>query len=225
MALSKKPSLKQNSVDKLNRQIVIIIGVAVFAAVFTLVASKTLLGQYEYQKRVIDAKHIADLQLKANAATVDQLVVSYKNFINTSKNVLGGNTSGNGQNDGNNAEIVLDALPSQYDFPGFISSLENLLSNPAYTINNISGTDNALTQQASPPGTSTTAVQIPFQINATGSYASIQQMIQTLQASIRPIVIQTLDLSGNDTSLTAAISAYTYYQPGVVYSIQSEVVK
>ncbi len=225
MAIAKKPSIKQETVNKLNQRIMVIIAVAVFVAVFTIVSSKTLLSQYSYQQRVISAKHTADLQLKSNAATVKQLIVSYQKFIDTSQNVLGGSTSGTGQNDGNNAEIVLDALPSQYDFPGLVSSLYNLLSNPNYTINSISGTDNSLSLPPAQTGSVPTAVQIPFQVSVTGPYSSIQQVVQTLQDSIRPIVIQTIQLSGNDASLTATITAYTYYQPAVQYSIQSEVVK
>lgn len=225
MAQTKQPSVKQATIDTLNKKMISTIAVAVFVAIFALVSTKTLLGQYGYQNRVISAKHVAVNQLKIDATTVKQLVGSYKAFVGTPQNVLGGNPAGSGQNDGDNAKIILDALPSKYDFPGLVSSLENMLSNQGYTINSITGTDQSLTQQSNQASATPSLVQMPFQIGVTGPYSSIQQLVNTMQLSIRPFIIQTIDISGNDSSLTATISAYTYYQPEKDFSIQSEVVK
>ena len=225
MATKPHISIKRLKADKANTRMLTVIAVATFIVIFTLVTAKVLIGQYAYQNRVIDTKHQAVAQLKVDVSAVSTLVSSYKAFVNTPQNVLGGNPTGSGQNDGDNAKIILDALPSKYDFPGLTSSLENILTNQGYTINSITGSDEGLVEQSNQSSTNPSPVQMPFQISVTGSYTSIQNLINTLQLSVRPFIIQTIDLSGTDSSLTASITAYTYYQPEKDFSIQTEVIK
>jgi hypothetical protein len=66
---------------------------------------------------------------------------------------------------------------------------------------------------------------MPFAISASGTYGYIQQLISTLQLSIRPIVIQSVSLGGSESNLTADITAYTFYQPAKTFTIGSEVVR
>src|SRR6478672_9562147 len=96
-------STKRSLITKANSTMVITTGVAAFLVVFCLVASKTLLSQANYQNKVIDKKKDAVTQLKANISARDSLVSSYKSFVNTPQNVLGGNPDGTGEQDGDNA--------------------------------------------------------------------------------------------------------------------------
>jgi len=203
-------SSKRLQIDKTNARIVGTIAGAAAIFVFSLVASKALLSQRSYQNRVIDGKEQAVKQLKDNVAAVENLVTSYTAFVNAPDNVLGGNPKGSGDKDGDNAKIVLDALPSKYDFPALATSLEKLLG--SYKINAITGTDDEVNQQntASP---SPVPVEMPFEITVTGTYGSMKDLVATLERSIRPIQVQTIELSGNDADLKAVISAKTFYQP------------
>lgn len=225
MANGPHVSIKQLKIDKANTTMLAVIAVAVFVVMFCLIASKSLFSQYNYQNRVIGAKRVAVNQLKIDTVNATNLETSYESFENQQLNILGQNPTGTAQNSGDNAKIILDSLPSQYDFPGLVSSLGNILSNQGYTINSITGTDLGSSEPSSAPFGQASPTQIPFQISVIGPYASIQQLISTLQLSIRPIVIQQVNLTGNDTALTADITAYTYYQPGVNFSLGSEVVK
>ncbi len=218
-------SLKRIKIDEANSTVVIASVIAAFIVIFSLVTAKTLLNQYHYQVLVIHAKREAAALLNSDIVAISKLDSAYKAFISTPQNVLGGNPLGTGQSDGSNAKIILDALPSKYDFPGLISSLGNTLDGQGYTINSRAGTDQELTQQAPSANGSPVQVKMPFQINATGPYASIENLINTLQLSIRPIVVQTLSLSGSDSSLNASVTAYTYYQPEKDFTITTEVVK
>jgi hypothetical protein len=219
-------SIKQTKIDKAYTAMLVTISLASFVTVFSLISSKVLLNQYSYQNRIIAAKQVAVNQLKSDAVSGNSLISNYKKFVNSSPiNILGSNVSGNAQNNGNNAKIVLDALPGQYDFPGLVTSLDNLLSNQAFTLTSISGTDQELAEQHNSSSTSPVPVEIPLSISATGSYTSIQQLFSILQLSIRPIVVQSINLSGTDTTLTANISGYTFYQPAKVFSIGTEIVK
>ncbi len=219
---------KRLKIDKANTALMVIIGVAAAVAVFTLVASKTLLSQYSYQKRVIAAKNTANNQLIADYNAATGLVGSYKSFVNTSQNVLGGNSATDGvtPNDGNNATIILDALPSQYDFPGLVSTINNILTNANVSINAISGTDEQLTEGNVQTSSNPSTQPMPFEISVDGPYANIQGLINTLQLSIRPINIQTISLSaGTNNTLAADITADTYFQPPKNFSIGSETIQ
>lgn len=220
-----KGSIKRAKLDKANSVMMTTIGIAAFILVFTLVSSKTFISQLEYQNRVIAARQTAVNQLKADAGAVTSLDKSFNQFESASTNIIGGSSVlGNGKNSGDNATIILHALPPNYDFPGLVASLQNVLSGQGYTINSIGGTDNSATI-LNTPSANPTPVQIPFSLSVTGTYPQIQQLINTLQASIRPFGIQTINLSGSDSALSASIQAYTYYQPPKDFSPGSEVVR
>lgn len=219
------PSTKRALIDKANSTVVIVVGIAAFVFVFSLVATKTMLGQAAYQNRIISAKRVAVNQLKTDIASTDQLKASYDAFVGTTQNALGGNPGGSGPQDGDNAKIVLDALPSSYDFPALTTSLESLLANQGVTITTISGTDDEVAQSTNQSSSNPQSVPIPFQIAVTGDYTGVQNVIGAFERSIRPIQVQTLDLSGNAGNLTLSVTAQTFYQPAKSLNINKTVVK
>lgn len=220
------PSSKRLLIDKANTRIVIYVSVAAFILVFSLVATKTLVSEAAYQNRVISAKRVAVNQLKADLSATTKLQSSYNAFVNMPQNALGGNPDGTGPQDGNNAKIVLDALPSTYDFPGLTTSLDNLLSSQSgITIDGISGTDEEATLGNNQSSSNPQPQPIPFSVSVTGNYSSLQGVISTFERSIRPIQVQTLDISGTEPDLTMSITAQTYFQPAKSLNISEKVVK
>lgn len=223
--MAKDASTKRVLIDKANQRVVIVTSVAAFVVVFCLVASHTLFSQLLYQNRIVSAKKQALSQLKTDETTTQNLYTAYEAFVNTPQNALGGDPNGTGSNDGDNAKIVLDALPSQYDFPALATSLQNLLASQGVTINNIGGSDDEVAQSSQKPSGNPQSVQIPFQASVTGNYEAVKGVIDALGASIRPVQIQSLNLSGDDASLSAAITAQTYYQPEKAFTITTKVIK
>lgn len=221
-----KSSAKRLQIDKANSTVVIVAAISSFIVVFSLVASKALLSQRTYQSHVISKKEQARDQLKANVSATTDLVNKYNTFIGESPNIIGGNASGQGNNDGNNAQIVLDALPSSYDFPAVTSSLEKILNQGGLSLKNITGTDDGLSQETKPNGSAPQPVAIPFQVTITGSYDAIQQYaLKVFENSIRPINVSDLTITGTASSLSATIQAQTYYQPESGLTISKVVVK
>lgn len=217
-------STKRLAIVKANARIVATVGVAAFVTVFCLVADKAIFSQNQYQGRVTQAKQQAHDQLVKNITAANNLVTSYKTFVGGQTNVIGGSTTGTGDNDGDNAKIVLDSLPDSYDFPALASSLEKILDSLSIK-GNISGTDNQLSQSSSSTA-NPQPVSMPFTISATDiSYTAVQQLIARLQASIRPMQIDTLDLAGAPSSMTMTINGHTYFQPGKSLSITTETVR
>ena len=219
-----KPSEKRLLINQANSRIVAVTTAASFIVVFCLVASYTLVGELAYQNRVLGKKKAALSQLKTDINSVQTLETSYTAFVQTPQNVLGGNTHGQGGMDGDNAKIVLDALPSKYDFPALATSLEKLALSQGVNIESMTGTDDEVAQTDSASSTPA-PIAMPFQITVTGNYASIQKVVKAFEKSIRPIQVQTLQLTGSDQKMQMNITAQTYYQPEKTLNIKREVVK
>jgi Tfp pilus assembly protein PilO len=211
---------KRKQVDKAQALILgVVIGAAV-VTVFCLVVSKSLISQAGYLSRVAGVKQKAVDQLKSNKVAVAKLDASYKSFASQTPNLIGGKSTGNGDRDGDNGRLILDALPSQYDFPALATSLEKLLA--GYTINSISGSDDAVSQEQV---SNSELVDIPFKLDVSTNYAGIQTLTKTFEKSIRPFQIQTLEITGTNGKLEASIGAKTFYQPEKDLKISTKVVK
>jgi Tfp pilus assembly protein PilO len=208
-------SMKRLMIDKANSMMVVVIGFAAFVTVFSLVSIKALWGQSGYQNRVINKKEKAVKQLQANIAASNQLEDSFKKF-DQSPSMLA--------NKDNNAKIVLDALPSKYDFPALTTSLEKMLLDGGFKISGISGIDDEASQDSSVAG-ATKPVEIPFALEADANYTSVQNFLKDIDRSIRPFTLTALDLSGNNNDIRIGLQAKSYYQPEKGVTITTETVK
>jgi hypothetical protein len=219
-------STKRLAISKANAQMVAIVAVAAFVTIFCLIASRAVWSQTRYQARVTSKDETAHQQLQTNIKAFGSLVSAYKEFDSASTNIIGGSSTGGGANDGDNAKIILDALPDTYDFPALTSSIEKILKTGNFNISAISGTDDQINQQGNTSSPTPQAVSMPFVFTVTGAnYPSIQQLIKTLQSSIRPIQIDSMTLSGGANNMTLTVNAHTYYQPGKSLTIKKQVVK
>lgn len=218
-------SNKRVQIDKANAMMVVVTAVSSFIIVFSLVASRALLSQRAYQSRVINKKEQARDQLKTNLDNIKKLETAYTSFVGTSQNIIGGSSTGQGGKDGDNGRIVLDALPSKYDFPAVTSSLEKILTQNGLSIVNMTGSDDEVAQQSNASINNPQPIPIPFEVTVGGSYGSIQNAITVFEASIRPISINGIKFSGTDAKLNADIKAQTYYQPETSLNITTQVIK
>lgn len=194
-------SLKHIAIDKASRSIITVITTAVVVLVFTVIGSRQLLMKLSYQNRVISAKKEAKNRLQENIKSTNNLVEAYKTFEAKSPSIIGTTDK--------NSKIVLDALPSKYDFPALTSSIEKILSLNGYNITGIAGTDDELLQSQSPPAG---LIEIPFAVTVESSYANVQKLINDFDRSIRPLHILSIDLEGGDQSMKINLKAKTYYQ-------------
>jgi hypothetical protein len=254
-----KTSIKHLQIDKDNNLMFIVVAIASIIVVFSLVSAKSLMGVSSYQHRALKAKQAGVKKLKANVAAADALKKQYDNFENQNPNIIGG-TGGldmakaiadqgeksgsinvNGQTlnlspqDGDNAKIVLDALPSSYDFPALISSMEKIANQDHIPLQGVGGSDQGSVAGAgSVPSTGSTSTQaqsttsqyqpIPFSVSVQSDYHTVQTLLNDLERSIRPIDVTLFSLSGSGTSLNASFTTTTYYQTPISLQItQKEV--
>lgn len=216
------PSLKRALIEKSNTTVVVVTSVATFIVIFSLVATWSLFDQFAYQNRIIGANQTALTQLKADIDSSKTLETAYNAFISTPTNAIGGNPNGSGAQDGTNAKIILDALPSHYDYPALVTSLENILVGQSAQIQSITGTDDAVVQAANQSSAQPVPQPMPFQIVVTGNYDAIQKVVNAFERSIRPFQVVTMELTGDQSQLTLTVNAQTYWQPAKNLDIKME---
>ncbi|HEX5797970.1 MAG TPA: hypothetical protein VFX79_01320, partial [Candidatus Saccharimonadales bacterium] len=209
--------------------IVIAVSIAAFLVVFSLVASKALLDQRAYQSKVIGAKQEALETLEENLVAADQLTTSYQEFIGATTNVLGGNPFGDADQDGDNARIILDALPSKYDFPALTTSVDKLLRDKGVPPASISGTDDEASYSSGgasdSSGGSSGVVEMPFSVEVSTASAKGKFLLGLFEKSIRPIDVQTLSIKGTENKLEFSINAVTYFQPEKRVNVRTEAIR
>lgn len=234
MALQIKTSVKHLLIDKANSTMFAVVAVSSLVVVFSLLSAKALLSQSNFQHKVLKAKNTVVSQLKDDISSADKLKSQYDIFESGNPNIIGGqggsaNLSNPGSSDGDNARIVLDALPSQYDFPALTSSLEKIVTNDNIGVQGIGGSDtSAQAVTGSSTGTSSQTSQsqtMPFTLSAQTSYNNGLTLIKDLERSIRPFDITSLSLQGNPNTMSISIQANTYYQPGVSLQIGSKALR
>lgn len=198
-----RSSVKHIQIDKANTIILVAATATVAILVFSIMATKMLFSQLGYQNKVIGLRSDANKQLVANINAVKSLETTYSTFEGSSESILGTKDK--------NSKIILDALPSKYDYPALVTSLDWLIKQSGCSVVGISGDDNEV--KAEQDSIDPQPVEMPFQIVASGNYAAVQKLIKDMQKSIRPIKIISVSLNGKDSGMQASIKAVTYYQP------------
>lgn len=224
----KVPSTKHLQIDKIQSKTVTVAAVAVFVTIFCLLSSKALLGQAAYQRRVLHARRLTINQINKNISSANTLVNQYTVFEKANaENAIGGkNTTDVNASppNGDNARVVLDALPSKYDYPALLSSVSFILNSHGVVNQGITGNDTSATL-TNDSAANPQPVNIPLQITGASSYANIQGLIKDLERSIRPFDITTIELNGSDSELTATLTVTTYYQPAKSVTLENKEVR
>lgn len=205
-------STKRMLISKANSSMFAILALASMVTAVCLVTVKVLYSENTYQLRVISAKQEALKQAKLNLTEASALSQKYQEFNGAPDNKIGGTAAGTGPRDGSNSKIILDALPSQYDFPALTTSLEGILKTGGYAIQNIQGVDQEL-EQVEKSSPLPEPKEMPFSFSVGGNYDSSRDLLLQLEKSIRPFTVTALDLSGTDAAIVLKIDAKTYFQP------------
>lgn len=211
---SVKTSIKHLQIDKANSVVIIAAAATTAIVVFSLVAAQSLYKQMAYQNKVINLRNKAKNQLQTNIKTVDSLQKSFTNFEDSTESVIGTADK--------NSKIVLDALPSKYDFPALATSLDGIIKQSGVSVTSITGTDNEASAAQDSPNPK--PVEIPFTTVSSGSFLATQKLIANIEASIRPFKIKQISYKGSDSSMTVTINGNTYYQPEKKLVVEQKVI-
>lgn len=188
-----------------------VVGASIIVS-FSLVTVRMLFSEMQYQQKVIGQKNKALKQIKENLQTARVLEQQYQEFERAPDNIIGGSATGTGERDGTNAKVILDALPSKYDFPALTTSLDGMVKATGINLETISGIDNEIAEfnKTSPKPE---PQPMDFGLSVSGNYEGIRNLVFDLERSIRPIQLTGIDMAGNDASIRLRVTAKTYYQP------------
>lgn len=225
----KLPNTPQRlKIDKANTRVTLAVALAAIVVVFSLVSARALIGQGAHQRRVVNAKNDTVKQLEQNIQAANTLSTQYQVFTGTNPNVLGGDGKADDSAippNGNNARIVLDALPTSYDFPALISSLTKVMNLSGVSNMTIGGSDQSDSFSNQPAGNPQPVPIAQIPMGGEGSYGRVQHLVKDLERSVRPYDINTLQFSGDENQMTLTLSVTTFYQPAKIIEIDTKEVQ
>jgi hypothetical protein len=214
-------SSKHVAIDKSMAQTLIAVSVTVFVLVFCLIASKAVLANYRYQSKVLTAAKGARTKLDNDLTAYNGLAQAYVSFNNQNPNVLGAQVTGSGNN---NTQVVLNALPAEYDYAALITSLYYVLSSNNLSTSGTVSVDNTQATSSS-SGTGSQPVSLPIGFNISSIDANgARSFLQYLSQVTRPISVDSMIIEGGGSSISLNIQAHTYYQPSTSLDITQKVV-
>lgn len=226
----KKPNVTKKTLhlDKEQTRVSVTVAIAVIISVFCLTATKVLISNGSYKRQVINARHDAAKQMKNNIAQAQQLISQFQVFEGDNPtNIIGGKNTRStsvAPPDGNNSRIVLDALPSSYDFPALISSMAKILSDDGINNPALSGSDQSSATDSSPTATPQ-PLAIPLSLSGVTTYKGTQRLVRDLERSIRPFDITNLSIQGTPSNISFTAIANTYFQPSKTLSVSYKEIK
>lgn len=199
---------KRLQIEKSKRTILIAIIIASVVASMSIVTTKFLWDLGRHYSRVIDQKEQARDTLKTNLVNAQQLKEKFEQFEDAGDQIT--------------SQTVLDALPSKYDYPALVTSIDALAKRSGVAVESITGED--LGDNAPLSNTDPQAVAMPITVSVIGTYEDLQTFVTNLGRSIRPFTIKTIELQGTDELITAHIFMETYYQPSVNLDVIKEAI-
>lgn len=214
----KQSSAKYKQIDKNQAVIFFVLAATSFIVVLSAFSAYSLFVQQRYQSSVISEKEQSLADLERSYENASDLSRAYAAFADSPDNIIGGFSEGDGERAGDNARIILDALPSQYDFPAFITSVEQLLLRQEVSIDSISGSDQELEFRDIEGGE---PIEVPLGVSFNGDYASVQAAIDSFESSIRPFSFNSIALSGRDDSLRVDLRGHSYFQPSQPFELNT----
>lgn len=207
MNISNVFSTKRQAIDKAKSTVFVAMVIASILVSFSIVTINFLWGLRGYNTRVTAEKESVRDTLEENISNAEALRQSFSTFES------GDVTS----------KEVLDALPSKYDFAAIITSLDSLAKRSGMLLTGFTGDDQSA--EAMQSSTRPEAIAIPFTIEVEGDYEGLQEFMNNLELSIRPMQVESVEISGSDENITANISISTFYQPQASLDVETKVVE
>lgn len=219
----------RTQIDKAKSSMVVVVALSTVVTIFCLISTKSLLSQGNYQRQVINERNKAVKQLKANITAANQLKRNFEEVFQNSGpiNIIGGKNDKSQAAippDGDNARIVLNALPSSYDFPALVTSMDKILKSNGVSSPSVGGTDQPV-GAVNAPAANPEPIRIDVPISGTANFTQLKTLMNDLQRSIRPYDITSLQISGNNSNMSFNFQMHTYYQPPKSLDVGSKVQK
>lgn len=219
---------KRTQIMKANRTMFIwVAGVSVVFGI-ALVVIIFLTQMLLFNERVLQQKNQTIATLAANNSNISALESQIR-VLDTNEALI----SSKAKPDDQAIQVILDALPSDANSLALGASLQTKLLNgiPNLVLNSIQvdpvigveSLSSSLVMSASP--VSGTQNSITFRFSVTGSDASLRQVLQNLESSIRTIDVISLKIESQGSDRVLSVEAQAFYEPARVVQLKDMVVK
>ena len=199
---------KRDKISRANSMVFVSVAVSAVVVMFCLISIRFLWQKKSYNDRVIGAKTNARKQIEDNISNLDQLTAQFPELQNRASN---------------NSKTILHALPPNYDYAALVTSMEYLAKQAGVKLSSGIGQDESAA--AVKEQNTYTPQEIALTLNVSGNYENIVRYISSLERSIRPVLVTTVDFNGTSSDLKASITAKTFYQPVRSLEVSKEVIK
>lgn len=199
-------STKTQQIEKANSTLFIAIIIASIIVSFSAVFIQILWKQGRFNAKVISAQETVRNDIEYNLETIPKLE-SELVVLENADDLLAN------QGDKKNSAVILDALPSKYDFPALATSFDSLAKRSGVKLIMFEGDDQGDLAVSSSPDP--TPVEIPFTVGVKGNYEGVVKFMNTLENSIRPLIVKNVEIKGKSGELELNLQVRTYYQPSV----------
>ena len=213
---------KRQQIAGTRKEVLMWVAIASAVVVICLVIGMNIFQRIQYQMKVNTEISKTAKTMEANVEAIDGLI---KNVNDLRANRLL-TAPGLKADDSTVFQVVIDALPTENDSVSLSSSLQNkILNRSGVTIEQISVDGESSSSSNDDDEVTTSNVEFPvaqpinFRISIVGTYESIKQTLADIERTIRPIIINSLEISGTDDRLTATIQATTYYSSNVNFQV------
>lgn len=213
-------STKYSLIKKASSNMFVAIAIASFIVSFSLVTMKFLWDLRGFNNSVESAQEETLDTLNQNIQNFSTLSEDFKVFNDREStrlvedaDELFGDEKNKDAKLKTNSTIVLDSLPSKYDFPAIATAMQIVASRAGVQLSGFDGSDSiegSPTSQAVPE-----PIDIPFNVSIEGTYEAIQRFITLTAVSVRPYYIDSVQFSGSDDALKVTMQMHTIYQPAI----------
>lgn len=213
---------KRQQIAGTRKEVLMWVAIASAVVVICLVVGMNIFQRIQYQMKVNTEISKTAKTMEVNVKAIDGLI---KNVNDLRANRLL-TAPGLKADDSTVFQVVIDALPTENDSVSLSSSLQNkILNRSGVTIEQISVDGESSSSSNDDDEVATASVEFPvaqpinFRISIVGTYESIKQTLADIERTIRPIIINSLEISGTDDRLTVTIQATTYYSSNVNFQV------
>lgn len=202
-------SSKRALIGKANSMIFIAAIVGSVSLSIAVVTGKILIDRHKYQTRIVAAKKTARDNLRYNVGQLDKLKTNLVALDQTA----------------NNSQVVLEALPSKYDFPAVGSSIELIAEKSGQDKSTLRFTGKDQGDTPAKSSTKPTPFPMLFTAGVKGPTNKVNDFLKAMESSIRPIKFKTMTIKGDSGGVSLSVDAETYYQPSKDVSITTKEIK
>ncbi len=197
---SSKPQLSNNN------YIIVLVLISLLVVGGSVLVGNAMLGTLLRDAKVVVAKDKANKQLDKDVTAAPVLVSNYNQL-------------------GSRQKLIMDALPTDADFPGLLGYMEGMSGVAGMSLKLIGPSATVAPSTADTSGGTAKPQMYSFNMNLEGNYASLVKLLGLIEQSARPMRVTDIQVTGTASSLSAIMDVTTWYQDKATLPITTEEIK